>query len=57
MKKLKLLELRKKLKLSQIEMAKLLETGISTYITWERGVAKPNESNQKKIDNLIKKGE
>lgn len=57
MKKLELLELRKKLKLSQIEMAKLLETGISTYITWERGVAKPNESNQKKIDNLIKKGE
>jgi DNA-binding transcriptional regulator YiaG len=52
-----LLELRKKLKISQMSMAKLLGTGISTYITWEKEVAKPNEENQKKIDELIKKGE
>lgn len=45
---LKLKEMRKKRKITQIEIAKMLNIGQSTYSTWENNIYQPD------IDNLIK---
>lgn len=51
-------EFRIKNNLSQFNMAQLLNVSISGYINWERGVMRPNEENQEKIDKLLgKEGE
>jgi len=46
-------EFRIKNNLSQFNMAQLLNVSISGYINWERGVMRPNEENQEKIDKLL----
>ena len=47
-------EYRRKHGLSQMDMALLLGASITGYINWERGVMRPNEENQSKIDKLFR---
>lgn len=48
-----LLKVRKKLGMSQFDMAKKIGVSINTYIAWEREVMNPNEANQEKLDLLF----
>lgn len=50
-------EWRTKHNLSQMAMAVKLGVSYNCYILWERGLNKPNEENQKKIDSLLHKEE
>ena len=42
--------------LSQMDMASRFNVSMNAYILWEREISTPNEENQKKIDELLKKG-
>lgn len=44
-----LLDERKRLKLSQFDMASGIGVSINTYINWERNVMNPNPENEEKI--------
>ena len=46
-------EYRVKHNLSQVTMAQMLDVSINSYIYWERGVMRPNEENQAKIDKML----
>lgn len=41
---------------TQLDMAIILGVSLMTYQLWERKAMNPNEENQKKIDELLKKG-
>lgn len=43
--------------LSQMTMASKLGVAMNTYILWERKINNPNEENQKKIDEVLRKGD
>lgn len=49
----RLKELRKQAHLTQVELAKLLEIGQSSYADWERGKKKPTQENLVKIAQIF----
>ena len=50
---LRLKEIRKKKKLSQIEIANMLEINRSSYNSWESGRAKPNQKNLTLLSKIL----
>ena len=50
---LRLKEIRKKKKLSQIEIANMLEINRSSYNSWESGRAKPNQKNLTALSKIL----
>jgi len=50
-------ELRKKQKLTQIDLAKRVGVSMMTIQLWERGVTKPNEENFKKLIKVLEGAE
>ena len=51
---MELKEFRMRNGLSQMDMASKLKVSMNAYILWERGINTPTETNQKKIDELLK---
>ena len=49
----RLKELRKQAHLTQVELAKLLGIGQSSYADWERGKKKPTQENLVKISQVL----
>ena len=48
-------EKRIELGITQMEAAKRIGVSLSSYRMWEFGVTSPNEENQKKLDEMLKK--
>lgn len=49
----KLKEIRNKLGMTQVEVARAVGVSLSTYLLWERGVSNPNEENAKKLKEVL----
>lgn len=49
-----LLELRKKMKMTQIDVAVKIGVSLTAYQLWEKGANNPNEENLKKLKELFK---
>ncbi len=47
-------EQRKKLKLTQVQVAREVGVNINTYINWENQVSHPNLENKEKLENILK---
>lgn len=48
-----LVELRKMLGISQMQVAKDMGVSINSYINWERGVMNPNKENEQKLKEFF----
>jgi len=46
-------KLRRKQGFSQIEIARLLDVHVNTFILWERGVSKPAPENLKRLKKVF----
>lgn len=52
-----ILEKRKALGMTQVEVAKAVGVSLQAYILWEKEVNKPNEDNAKKLDKVLNGGD
>ena len=48
-------KIRTDLGLTQMEITKIFGITLNAYIRWEKGISKPNEENQKVVDEFLKK--